>query len=234
MYTKESQSEVIENYDGLLKSLVNKELVSNTRYSYDDLLSEARLAALEAINNWDDDKGKNIKFITYLTTCVKGHLKRFKKNNQHDLRVTEYRIFKDYNLETQKQSSDAMAGSPYDEWLSELRVGNKYHAVRLDWSSDGVSDNSETTMAESIPSGDLSPDIAMIKQEQVEVLMKEIQDLPERERYVIEARWLDRRKLEEIADDLGVKKQTIHTIEKKAREKLGKRVRAILGEELVE
>lgn len=234
MYTKETAEEVLSNYGDLLKSLANKELVNNTRYSYEDLLAEARLAALECINNWDDEKGKNLKFITYLTKSVKGHLKTFKKKNQHDLRVTEYKIFKDYNAETQTYSSDSLAGSPYGQWLSDLRVGNKYHAIRLDWPSDVVSENGEATMAESIPSGDLSPDIAMMKQEQVEVLLREISELPERERYIIEARWLDRRKLEEIADDLGVKKQTVHTIEKKAREKLGKRVKAILGEDLVE
>jgi RNA polymerase sigma factor (sigma-70 family) len=240
MYSRETKEEVMVNYGNLLKKEAKRALVPNTRYSYNDLLSEAHLAALEAMNSWDDEKGKNIKFITYLTECVRGHLKRFKKSNAFDIKVTEYKILKDFGSRDADQFIDKAAHNEHPIASEELDKPIKAPtfqpkdaiAIRLDWYD---SDSEDTiSMAEAIPSGEMSPDIQMLRKEQIDVLMKQISALPERERYVIEARWLDRRKLDDIASDLGVKKQTVHNIEKKAREKLGKRVRDILGGEIVE
>lgn len=243
MYSRETREQVMENYGNLLKKEAKKALVPNTRYSYNDMLAEAHLAALEAYNSWDDEKGKNLKFITYMTECVKGHLKRFKKNNAYDIKVTEYKILKDFNNKPNPYESyfdHSAHQAAQDEILSREASKSRSSnfqpkdaiAIRLDW-YDAESEDS-ISMAEAIPSGEMSPDVQMLKREQIDVLMQEISLLPERERYVIEARWLDRRLLDDIAEELGVKKQTIHNIEKKAREKLEKRVKAILGEDIVE
>lgn len=233
MYSRETKEQVMENYGNLLKKEAKRALVPNTRYSYNDMLAEAHLAALEAYNRWDDEKGKNLKFITYLTACVKDHLKRFKKNNAYDIKVTEYKILKDFTNNYWLSNNDPSSITTEHPSKNSFQPKDAI-AIRLDWHNGHGQSDEDSSMAEAIPSGELSPDIQLLRREQIDVLMQEISVLPDRERYIIEARWLDRRRIDDIAIELGVKRQTIHNIEKKAREKLSKRVKAILGEDIVD
>ena len=73
----------------------------------------------------------------------------------------------------------------------------------------------------------------MIRVESIQVVMEELETLPDRERAVVKDRWLEGKTLEEIALTFGATKQTIHGWGKRGFDALQKKVKARLGEELV-
>lgn len=215
MYERETPTQVLANYDLLIKKIARQEWVDTPRCSYEDMVSEGRLAALKAMHGWDEDKRNDNKFSTYLTKYVSGHLKRFKKENLFDLKVSEHEILK--NLTPKKENDEA----------ATLYRESGMLALRMDW--EVGNDDGEPTMREAIPSGELPPDLMMEREEEIAVLMEEINSLPDKERRVIYAKWFEGKKLDDIAKEgIGGNKSTIHNIAKRALSKLSTRVKARL------
>ncbi len=209
---------VLEKYSRAVYKAANTYYFENPRFSYEDLVSEAKVAVVKACSAYKEDS--DASFFTYLTSSMNRHVQKYVKNNRYDVKVTEYR---------QRQ-----------EFLKEGnmdKITDIAQAVRMDVPSKD-SENPETHSGVggasfTLPSGELAPDIAMIRSESIGILMEELESLPDREKSVLNERWLEGKTLEQIATGFGVTKQTIHGWGKKGFERLQKRVKARLGDELV-
>lgn len=62
-----AKTNVLKEYDGYLKKWSNKIFLPN--HAFDDILQELRMVALDAAEDFREEKG--VKFITFLTTYIK-------------------------------------------------------------------------------------------------------------------------------------------------------------------
>jgi len=186
----------------------------NARFSYEDLVGEAEVAAIEACGSYiENDRAT---FFTYLTSSMNRHVQKYAKSNRYDIKVTEHKQRKEY-----KQHGNL-------DRITEIA-----DAVRMDNIPKEQSARSGSGGSFTLPSGELPPDIAMIRSESIGILMEELENLPDREKSVLSERWLEGKTLEQIASRFGVTKQTIHGWSKRGFERLQKRVKSRLGNELV-
>lgn len=212
--------QMLEKYERAIHKAAHKYhkvVGANPRLSYDDIVAEAAAIAIKAANTFDE--GRGTLFITHLTNALDNELRKYVISNNYDLNVTEHAEREEYkehgNLDKLKREANA--------------------PVRLDYS---ISDEREhgggytTSLGEILPSGYPSPEDILIKTETLDILREELDQLPEREKYVISSRWFDDKTLIEIAKEMNVSKQTIHGWEKSGIERLGRRVRMRLGNEL--
>lgn len=194
-----------------------KAVEHNPRLSYADMVAEATAIAIKAANTFDESRGT--LFITHLTNALDNELRKFIIRNYYDLNVSEHAEREEYkehgNLDRLRR--EATASARIDFVISDSKDG---------------SDGGSTTLGDVLPSGYPSPEEILIKNESLDILREELDHLPERERYVITGRWFENKTLIEIAREMNVSKQTIHGWEKSGIERLGRRVRMRLGNEL--
>ena len=210
--------EVIKQYSNAIFKVANTYYARNSRFSHEDLVAEAKVAAVQACESYD--KTKKASFFTYLTSSMNREVQKYVKRNCFDLKVTEYRQRKEFK-----------------ECGNNDKIKSEARAISLDqgatFTSGGSKEFEANNFHAAVASGNIGPDIIMMRQESLIVLKEEIGNLPDRERHVLNGRWLEGKTLEQIADGFGVTKQTIHGWGKKGFERLQKRVRARLGDELV-
>jgi RNA polymerase sigma factor (sigma-70 family) len=204
--------EVIKKYDRAIHKVANLYFFDSPRFSYEDLVDEAKVAAIEACSSYVD--GGQATFFTFLTSSMNRRVQKYVKSNRYDIKVTEYKQRKEF-----KESGNCN------------KIADVAEAVRIDKNSEDSKNNGIGSLT--IPSGQLPPYVSLIRSESLGILMEELDSLPDREKTVISERWLEGKTLEEIAGDFGVTKQTIHGWSKQGFERLQRRVKLRLGEELV-
>lgn len=215
----------IENNKGLIEGLVNKFYLETPKFSRDDLAQEARLAAIRAINKFDETK-KRSKLSTYVYSAVHRSCRDFVRKNKHDLYKTGYHQTQDWKKAKEAEIEiDQVISAP----LGKFGTTEGPMAVRADVI---VGDTGETIVS-TIPSGEPPPLTAMLLQEQIDVLREEIASLPERERNIVTARFFDDKKLADIAREQGVTRQRINQISKRAFNRLHDAVKGRLGDEIL-
>lgn len=192
--------DVLTKYDNLIWKSARQHYRKNPRFDVMDLVEEGRVVAINAAEKYNPDRGT--KFITYLTTTLHRELDKYVATNSWDLSVPEH-------VQRGREKKSEIAKTAL--------------AVRLDAIQDD-SDNGEMPMF-TIPSGELSPEDLMIKNESVDVLMQELDRLPDREKQVISLRYLENKTLKEVAEKMDVAKQTILNWERSGFEQLKSRVR---------
>lgn len=190
----------LEENNGLIMTIVNRFTFDTPKFSRDDLVQEAKLAAVKALERFDPNRNKS-KLTTYVYSAVHRTCRDFVRKNKHDLYITNYHQVKHW-----RENQDT----------PDNKVGPS--TVRLDWDDD-----EGNSLRNAIPSGDPSAIDSSIKQEQVDILLEELELLPEKERDVLMAQYFEDKKLSEIARDHGVTRQRIHQVSKKAFQKLQKK-----------
>jgi len=192
-------------FRNLIINLCKKYYVhNNSRFSFEDLLSEAKLALFKASDSFDDSKGA--KFSTFAYKSIDNELRKFVTNNTYDLRITEY--------EQRKQFKNG------------TKDNLKAKGIAISVDDNTFRENNYSVFA----SGAEPPDVTLIRNESLGILKEEMSLLPERERIVVEEYWLNKKTLEEIAGRFGVTKQTVHGWKNKGFGKLQRRVKSRLGE----
>jgi RNA polymerase sigma factor (sigma-70 family) len=207
-----SPEAVLEKYDAAIHKVCHKYYFDNPRFSYDDLVSEARMVAIKAARAYNPNHESGASFLTWLLDSLDTEIREYVSRNRYDLTVTEHQQRKDY------------ANGTLDRLEREASA-----KIRLDYQTE-LSHGLSLPFELSIPSGYPSPEDIMIHSETIDVLREEIEALPEREKAVINLRWFENKTLNEIAASMRVAKQTIYGWEKSGLDKLAKRVKARLGE----
>lgn len=217
----DNASSVLEKYDYLLHKMAHKYYMDNPRFSYEDLVATGQVAALNAANSYDEDRGE-ATFTTFLYNAVDNEVKKFVNDNIFDLNVTEHGQRKEF-----KQHGNL---DRFRKTMSAVRI----EALESPMDKKGMEgpNSSNNNFSEVVASGAMSPEETMIRTEALDIMREELDSLPERERHVVEQRWIEGQTLQQIADSMNVSKQTIHGWEKKGFLKLQKRVQMRLGKEL--
>lgn len=201
---------MLSDYHGAICKVVNKYSVSNPRFDRDDVMEEGRLAAIKAANAFRPEEG--VKFITYLTTTLNRELQKFVGANAYDLNVRE--------KDRRRIGSDTLKGEAI-----AIKTDAYSHF------SHGESTENFFSAYSAHPSGTVvDPEQELLAKERIEILREEINKLPERERIVIESRYLGGQTLAELAAKFGTSNQAVFTWGKNGFEILKKRMKARLGD----
>ncbi len=209
-----SPDEVLNKYNRAIHKVASTYYKDNPRFSFVDLVAEAQAAAIKACRGFRPDNERGTTFFTYLTSAMKAEVSKFVADNSFDLRIPPSTQRQEFKREGNLEKLNTFKAVPLISTRENAKSEHFIHSNVL-------------------PSGDVSPDIAMIRAESIGILKEEIDNLPDRERVVLNARWMEGKTLEQIAGGFGVTKQTIHGWEKKGFERLRKRVKIRLGEDLV-
>ena len=200
-----NREEHIEKNKGVIHLLAKKYFIETPKFAYDDLLSEANKAAIIAIDSFDESRGTQM--VTHIYNVVSNNIRNFVSKNKYDLYITPCSQNKEYKLTLEEKDKIKSDGKfKYGGSTSPNALSMNY--------TDKAGCRHE--FSETIPSG--APPVIdnMIKMESEEILIKEVEKLPKKEKDVIIARFFDGKKLREIAADFGVSKQRIEQIQKKA------------------
>ncbi len=209
-----------------------------------DLVQAGNEGLIYAANRFD--KAKADKFSTFATHCIRGYINRTIDEQANTIRVPVH-VSQDYrNIRNAYQSMTQELGSEptVEELAAKLDMDPK--AVKKTIASRNLTlpiDNNIGQDGEAPTFAEITPDKSMPVDEQalinsdVELLIDTVNRLPERERTVIELRYLigqnaigANRSEKEVGDMIGVSKDVVGGVSKKAistiKSKMGKKLSA--------
>jgi len=194
---------------GLIKQFANKYHFDTPKFSFEDLVQIGNKAAIRALDSFDDSRG--IKPTTYVGKAIDRDIREFVRANKYDAFVSNHVQREHYNK-----------GGKNDTF-------NDLVAVRLDWGWESTSEEVQS-FADVLPSGSPPPDEQMIVDEQRDILLEEINKLPDSQKRVIMGKYFDNVTYVELGKELGVSKQRAKQLQKKAFDTLKTRLNPRLGD----
>ena len=204
---QKSRDELVQSHLGLAEHLARR--FTGRGESLEDLTQVAYLALVKAADRYDPDRGA--EFATFATPTVLGEIKRHFRDKGWAVRVPrqlqELRLAltKAVDELTQKLQRSpkvhelaAYLSISEDEVLQGLECGRAYTAQSIDPLLDP--DKDDVPLAAVV--GTVDP--ALERVEDRHVLRPLMEDLPERERRMIEMRFFRNMTQTEIAEQLGI------------------------------
>ena len=200
-----------------------------------DLIQEGTLGLMKAVKRFDPDVG--VRLVSFAVHWIKAEIHEYVLRNWRIVKVAttkaQRKLF--FNLRGSKQRLGWFSQEEVQEVANELGVKAETvlemeaRMANYDVAFDAPEAPEETTP--SAPAAYL-PDLRMEPFQQLEVidseshakrqLAKALEQLDERSRAILTARWLNEKKatLHELADHYGVSAERIRQIEKEAMKKL--------------
>lgn len=192
----------------------------------DDLVNEGMIGLITAINKFEPDKGN--RFSTYATYWIRQAVQRAAASKSTLMRIPiqvhdlKYKINKvadafiaDFNREPSPEELALLTDIP----LIKVRACLAYcrGVSSLD---EEVSEDGDTTLSQLIAIQQINPEDRTTSDIQSVELIKILGTLQQREQYVIKSRYglagYEPRSLEQIGRDLGVTRERVRQIEKRA------------------
>lgn len=226
--TQALRDKLIEQYAPLAKYVVDRlNLQPSGGISYDDLISQAVVGLIEAIDRYDPSRG--VKFNTYAYYRIRGSvmdmlreldwMPRSLRSKSNDIVNVIARLEGELGrAPTDEEVASALGMSPeqFDDLVQE--VGGQSQ-LSLDDTVDGDSSDGDG----SVPVGDLIADEITISpaqyiedEDQRRVLAEAIMGLPKNEQLVISLYYTDGLTLKEIGSVLGVTESRVCQLHSKA------------------
>jgi RNA polymerase sigma factor (sigma-70 family) len=205
----------VQDYEAIINKLANKYYIRSPKFSRDDLVCEGWLAVERAKKKYKPDSGSEAGIFTYAYSAINRQMRDFVQKNKYDIKVPlseQRRCFLNGTKEELDKQSKA--------------------SVRLDW--DVKTGGSEPVhMRDIIASG--TPPIyeELIKNEQSEILMAQVDKLPEKHRMVLTHRFFEDKTLEEVGSTMGFTRERARQIQNEALDKLKVMLRNRLGEDVL-
>ena len=209
-----AREEIIKGNLKLVLSIIQR--FSNRNENLDDLFQVGCMGLVKAIDNFD--LSYNVKLSTYAVPMILGEIKRYLRDNS-SLRVSRsikdlaYSILK-YKEELENKLERTVS---IDEIAKNLEISVYDIALALDATKQPVSifepiynDGGDTIYLYdqiSIPEKDLDINLAVDEA---------IDNLEERERYIVEERYITGKTQIELADELGISQAQVSRLEKSA------------------
>jgi RNA polymerase sigma-B factor len=196
---------------------------------YDDLLQEASMYLLEAIEGFDETRG--LQFSTYATPVISGKLKNYFRDHTRLLKVP--RRLSEINLEIRKFSEAYQAQNGTTPSVREIALALSYEeeevvkaleigaTVSIDTQAG---DENGRTLAELIPAQESGFETFELK----ETLRAVMSDLTELEKQLVECRFVAELSQMETAERLNVSQMTVSRIERKLLTKLRERLQSTI------
>lgn len=187
----------------------------------DDLEQVARVGLLGAVERFDPSVG--VKFETFAGRTIDGELKRYFRDRAWSVRAP--RRYQDLGIAI-RSMLDTLAkelgrsptipelasavGADVDEVLAAMEAAQAYRADSIDVPVGD--DRSGTTVAESLGRDDPGPGAV----DDRELVADLLQQLPERERRIVELRFFGDRSQRDIADEVGLSQMHVSRLLRKA------------------
>ncbi len=198
------REQLVEAHLGLAHQLARR--FGHRGESHDDLVQVASLALINAVDRFDPDRG--FEFSTFATRTVLGELKRHFRDKGWAVRAP--RRVQELYLEL-GSAADALAqelghpptvgelaertGATEEAVLEALEAGQGYRATSID-----APDRQEGTIASRLG----ADDAGFVGADDHQVLVDALQTLPERDRVILQLRFVDGLTQSQIADRIGV------------------------------
>ncbi|MFN3750011.1 MAG: RNA polymerase sigma factor RpoH [Thiobacillus sp.] len=200
-----------------------------------DLIQEGNIGLMKAVKRFDPDRG--VRLVSFALHWIRAEIHEYVLKNWRLVKVAttkaQRKLF--FNLRSLKQSLNAMTVQEAETMAKELNVSRKdvlEMETRLsghDLSIDPLADDGEERYSPlaHLASPDENP-AQVLEREQTERLRhtglaKALENLDERSRHIIEARWLtegESATLHELAAQYGVSAERIRQIEARALQKM--------------
>lgn len=206
------RAELLSSYDGFARSLA---LRFRHREDVDDLMQVARIGLLHAIDRFDPDLGR--PFPVFARITITGELKRHMRDKTWGMRVPRS-LQEDY-LNVMRAVDDLtaeQAGSPSMEALAErcgMSVERVMEAMELRFSQRALSIDAPTARQSDEPPIELGQDDGGFRRlENRDLLAHLLRRLPERDRRIIELRFVEEMTQSEIAAEVGVSQMCVSRV----------------------
>lgn len=229
-YSKEKSSEIrneiAENYINLVKYLAHRVIGTLPNgMDREDLIQYGYLGLFEAIEKYDSNKGA---FETYASFIIKGRLYdriREYRRNSGGLSRTNINKMKEIEKATSELQKE-LGRSPSTEEIA-LKMGvdmNKYYKMLNDvGSTTMISLDKMVGIEENLSTMDIikdnkqeSPEEFLIKEERKKIIAESIEQLPRKERLIVELYYYEKLKLNDIGEILGLSESRISQLHTQA------------------
>jgi RNA polymerase sigma-B factor len=210
-----AREELIRLHQPLVGHLARR--FSDRGEPHEDLMQVGMLGLVKAIDRFEPERG--LEFVTYAVPTVLGEIKRYFRDHAWAMRVPrrvqEIRLslssaVEDLTQELQRAPSvDEIAsrvGAGRDDILEAFEASNAYQTVPLDPAADP-----EETMPSLVDQLGVD-DPGLIGVERREVLRPMLQELPERERLILELRFIHQHTQSQIASEVGISQMHVSRI----------------------
>lgn len=204
--------------EGMLKKIV---LPLSEYAETEDLMQEAFLGLWDAVNNFDPSL--NVKFMTYAPYRIRMHCIRYIENNRlKRIPVHMVELISKYKKLCEDGDVDEQTAR------KELKLSKKQYdfMIQTMLNDDCISlDSMVKTKDENLTVADTIADDIDIEQEVLEGLLtddlwKALDALDDRKKEIILKRYKEGQEQKQIADDLGLSRQRIFQLERKALDQL--------------
>ncbi len=200
-----------------------------------DLIQEGNVGLMKAVKRFDPDRG--VRLVSFALHWIRAEIHEYVLKNWRLVKVattkSQRKLF--FNLRSLKQSLNSMTLQEADSMARELNVSRKDvlemetrmsgHDVSIDPTFDDGEEGYSPLAY--LASPDENP-AQLLEREQTEQLrhtglVNALEDLDERSRHIIQARWLtegEAATLHELAAEYGVSAERIRQIEARALQKM--------------
>jgi RNA polymerase sigma-32 factor len=195
----------IESFNRMIFSLAHK-WKNEPRVGFEDLVSEGTWAAYKAIEDYKPDK--RTKLSTFVYFYIRNAMYAYYNANRYTLKSSFVAKKNDLqNIVNQEKMIVSLN-------QRGLRTGN--------------GDN-ESSLESIIPAKSENSLDKIILEEQIAKLKQELQELPEREKFIVNNYhdFFGNKCLEQVGDSLGITRQAVHEISKKIKNKLRTRLEGV-------
>ena len=203
---------LLPEYEGMIRSIAQKYIFSSSRFDINDLIDEGRCAAIKAIQ--ERPLNTVYKESTWVWCAIRTAIVTFIRQNKYDVHVSE---------DHQKRS--------YKEKEAADELNKSAMAIRLDAMSPNFDDVG--SQWDIVASGEPPPLEKLISEENISILYEELNNLPEREKNVLQAIYIEGQKFREVAEAEGITTQRVGQIKERAFKKLQESVKRRYAQEYV-
>ena len=201
-----------------------------------DLIQEGNIGLMKAVKRFDPERG--VRLVSFAMHWIKAEIHEYIVKNWRLVKIAttkaQRKLF--FNLRSMKSGINSLQPAEVDHIARELNVKPEEvlemesrlngHEISLEANIDDDSDEHYSPIAY-LPDEGLTPSEALEAKEfehaESSGLAHALQNLDERSRRVVEARWLQEsggKTLHELADEFGVSAERIRQIEQKAMQKM--------------
>lgn len=208
---------------------------------FPDMIQEGNIGLMKAVKRFDPDRG--VRLVTFAMTWIRAEIQEYVIKNWKLVKVAttkaQRKLF--FNLRSMKEGEESLTPEQTEKIAQELEVRPKDvkememrllgHDVALD--EPGGQDDEQYTPEDWLASEGNTPEENFERANYDKTLDKDlpkaIEKLDPRSRRIIEARWLyddssenKGATLEDLSQELGISKERVRQIEKKALQELKK------------
>lgn len=224
--TEELRSQLISEYAYLARYVVDRlNLKTSASVDYDDLLSQAVVGLIDAIDRYDSSRG--VKFETYAYARIRGAVVDMLREMDWSPRSVRQ---KESELKQAYARVEAQHGRPAtdDEVAQALGITRTelddlaqevapWATVSLEETLSAAGDDDEITVADLIQDhGAISPEAFAEQREMKRLLVEAITKLPDQERTVLALYYVEGLTLKQVGKALGVTESRACQIHSKA------------------